>query len=68
MTGDTDRAADHSGTGWLASLGAEYKVKVGRIGGSVWADFSHHQSSLVSEQVERDGGIDILTIGVSVGF
>jgi hypothetical protein len=68
MTGDTERAADHSGTGWLASIGAEYKVKVGRIGGSIWADFSHHQSSLVSAETKRDGAIDILSVGVTVGF
>jgi hypothetical protein len=68
MTPDGSRGADHDGTGWLAGLGAEYKVKVGKVGGSVWADLTRHSSRLVSDTVERDGAIDIFAVGVTVGF
>ena len=68
MTPDSDQGTEYSGTGWLGGLGGEYKLKVGQIGGSVWADFTRHSSSLVSQTTKRDGAIDILSVGVTVGF
>jgi len=64
-----DTAADFSGTGWLASLGVEYKLSFGALGmGGIWADFTRHDASFVNDTVQRDGHIDTLSLGVTVGF
>lgn len=63
-----DRAQDFSGTGWLASLGVEYKLNLSFVSGGVWAEYTRHDASFVNSSAQRDGNIDTLSLGVTVGF
>jgi hypothetical protein len=62
-------SADYTGTGWLAGLGVEYKLGFGALGpGAIWADYTRHAASFVNDIRERDGNVDVLSLGVTVGF
>ena len=59
---------DFSGTGWLAGLGAELKLDLGFASGAVFLDFTRHGTEFVSDEQARDGHVDIVQLGISVGF
>jgi hypothetical protein len=57
-----------SGTGWLAGIGAEYKLNLGFTSGGVFADYTRHDATFVNDLTERSGNVDVFSIGMSVGF
>jgi hypothetical protein len=69
MTPDRERQlADYSGTGWLAGIGGEYRLRLGPVAGSVWAELTRHDSTFVNPDRSWDGHIDLFQLGVSAGF
>jgi len=60
--------ADYTGTGWMAGIGVAYKLNLGATSGAVWADFTRHDASFVNDANERDGNVDVVSLGISVGF
>lgn len=60
--------SDYTGTGWLAGIGAAYKLNLGATSGAVWADFTRHDASFVNDTRSRDGNIDVISLGITVGF
>lgn len=61
-------SADYTGTGWLAGIGAQYKLNLGFSEGAVWADYTRHDQSFVNDTRARDGNIDVISAGITVGF
>jgi hypothetical protein len=60
--------ADYTGTGWMAGIGAAYKLNLGATSGAVWADLTRHDASFVNDARSRDGSTDVISIGITVGF
>jgi hypothetical protein len=66
----SDNEVSLRGSGWLASLGAEYGLHFGFAKGSVWLDLTRHNAMLTNTNSgnQLDANIDTVSVGLSVGF
>ena len=65
---DKEAGQEYSGTGWYGGLGGELTLDLGFASGAVFLEIIRHGTRFVSDQQARDGSIDMISLGLTVGF
>lgn len=70
VAGDDARASGYSGRGHNLGAGLEFGFQAGILGrAAIWLDYTHQSFELRNDGMrDLDGGAQLLTLGVSLGF
>jgi len=71
LTTDTDEG-EFSGNGWLLGGGFEYRVNLGVVGGSIFVDYTHNDTSFTASSGTNmkslDGTAGMFSLGLTVSL